>query len=197
MAKDPAVLFYTSDFLSGTFTMTDSEKGRYITLLCLQHQKGKLTEKDIEKIQDMPEVLEKFVQLEDGFYYNLRMKEEAEKRKSYSESRRKNRLKKSHDEDKINTSKSYDNHMKNISLSYVKHMENENENINDNITLSEARADKLLDSLLEITKYKQAIKDINELGGIEVIFDTLGFDSSQRSNWINHIRQKELIFNQN
>ena len=47
MAKDPAVLFYTSDFLSGTFTMTNEQVGMYIRLLCLQHQKGKLSEKDM------------------------------------------------------------------------------------------------------------------------------------------------------
>ena len=46
MSKDPAVLFYTSDFLSGTFTMTNEQVGKYIRLLCLQHQKGRLTEKD-------------------------------------------------------------------------------------------------------------------------------------------------------
>ena len=50
MAKDPAVLFYTSDFISGTLTMTDEQRGRYILLLCLQHQKGYLTEKDMLNI---------------------------------------------------------------------------------------------------------------------------------------------------
>ena len=34
MAKDPAVLFYTNDFLSRTFTMTDEQVGKYIRLLC-------------------------------------------------------------------------------------------------------------------------------------------------------------------
>jgi len=42
MAKDPAFLFYSSDFLSGTFTLSNEHKGMYITLLCLQHQKGRL-----------------------------------------------------------------------------------------------------------------------------------------------------------
>ena len=37
--KDPAFLFYSSDFLSGTMLMTDEEIGQYIKLLCLQHQK--------------------------------------------------------------------------------------------------------------------------------------------------------------
>ena len=50
MAKDPAILFYTSDFMSGTVTMTDEQRGQYIMLLCLQHQKCFLTEKDMLKI---------------------------------------------------------------------------------------------------------------------------------------------------
>ena len=50
MAKDPAVLFYTQDFLVGTMTMSYEQKGKYITLLCLQHQKGKLTLKDLQAI---------------------------------------------------------------------------------------------------------------------------------------------------
>ena len=48
MAKDPAVLFYTQDFLVATITMTNEQKGKYITLLCLQHQKQKLTLKDLK-----------------------------------------------------------------------------------------------------------------------------------------------------
>ena len=194
MAKDPAVLFYTSDFLSGTFTMTDSEKGRYITLLCLQHQKGKLTERDMDTIKDMPEVQTKFELLEDGFYYNVRMKEEAEKRKSYSESRRNNRKGKTHQVDVNNISKTYQYDIKKISKSYLKDMENENENENINKNITVNVANKLLDKLLDISTYKTAMKDIEELGGIDVIFSVMEFDESQKYNWLNHIQQKEMIF---
>lgn len=111
MSKDPAVLLYTSDFLSGTFTMSDEQVGRYIRLLCLQHQKGKLTEKDMQSICKGydSDVYEKF-DFVDGYYINKRMYEEAEKRSKFTESRRKNASAK---------------HMPN-------HMENENENINEN-----------------------------------------------------------------
>ena len=117
MSKDPAVLFYTSDFLTGTMTMTDEQVGKYIRLLCLQHQKGSLSEKDMLNICKSydADVFGKFSKTEDGLYFNDRMKTEAERRKSYSESRAKNRLKK---------------HMNNICNTYEKHMENENENEN-------------------------------------------------------------------
>lgn len=36
MAKALTVLFYTSDFLSGTSFFTMEERGQYITLLCEQ-----------------------------------------------------------------------------------------------------------------------------------------------------------------
>ncbi|MGD8567356.1 MAG: GIY-YIG nuclease family protein [Gammaproteobacteria bacterium] len=101
MAKDPAVLFYTSDFLVGTALMDDAEIGRYIKILCLQHQKGRLTEKQffgIARKEDV-DLIEKFLIDDCGFYYNERMEIEAEKRRKFTESRRNSRLKS--DEDKV------------------------------------------------------------------------------------------------
>lgn len=197
MAKDPAVLFYTSDFISGTITMTHEERGIYILLLCMQHQKEKLTEREIEKYKEFPEVISKFEKLSDGFYYNIRMKEEAEKRKNYSESRRNNRKGKTNDTTIISTS--YDNHMKNISKSYVKHMENENENENINVNkavnVNPNIADKLLDKLMNITTFNQGMSDIKEIGGIDRIYDILGFDDSVRTNWNRLITEKQMILN--
>jgi uncharacterized protein YdaU (DUF1376 family) len=42
MAKDPAYLFYSKDWLEGTAEMMPAEKGVYIDLLCHHHQKGSL-----------------------------------------------------------------------------------------------------------------------------------------------------------
>jgi hypothetical protein len=204
MAKDPAVLFYTSDFLSGTFTMDYEQKGKYITLLCIQHQKGFLTEKDIKQIltdTDI-ELFDKFQLLEDGFYYNLKMKDCAEKRRKFSESRSNNRKGKtknnSYQKDMNNISSSYNQDMINISKSYLKDMENENENedLNKdlNVNLNKVEADKLLDQLLDITTYKKAQQVIKELGGIDVIFSVMEFDETVKKNWLNHIQQKENIF---
>lgn len=114
MAKDPAVLLYTQDFLVGTITMSYEQRGKYITLLCLQHQKGKLTLKDLQTIltDEDYEIAEKFPKQTDGFYYNQRMFDEAIKRKNYSESRRKNLMGK-HKKSHMNS-----------------HLENENEDVN-------------------------------------------------------------------
>jgi len=89
--KDPAVLFYTQDFLTGTFLMTDAQVGKYIRLLCLQQQNGGLSEKDMLKIcggKD-EEIWAKFDR-ENGHYFNKRMTLETNKRKKFTESRLKN-----------------------------------------------------------------------------------------------------------
>jgi uncharacterized phage protein (TIGR02220 family) len=131
--KDPAMLFYPDDFLSGTILMNYEQKGKYITLICLHHSKGYLTEDEItavlgvEKIEDADKrILSKFKKDNDsGFYYNERAKKEREKRIAYSESRRENRIK------TFNVDKK-DKHMLNISQTYEKHMGNRNIYINNN-----------------------------------------------------------------
>ena len=93
--KDPAVLFYTSDFLSGVSLMTMKERGQYITLLCLQRERGHMTAAEMQravgKLSD--EVRSKFAEDEDGKLYNERMEQEIEKRKAHSRRQRENVLK--------------------------------------------------------------------------------------------------------
>ena len=83
--KEPAVLFYTSDFLSGASDLTMEERGQYITLLCLQHQKGHLSMKQIKLAVGKPadDVLAKFIKDAKGKYYNKRMEEEIIKRQKF------------------------------------------------------------------------------------------------------------------
>ena len=122
MAKDPAFLFYSSDFLTGTMFMSNEDIGIYIKLLCVQHQNGVIYQKDMSKICiGHTEVMQKFQVDEKGNFFNARLREEIQKRLKYSESRRNNR----------NSKKD----MNNISNTYVPHMENENENENKDINL--------------------------------------------------------------
>ena len=92
MTKDPAFLFYSSDFLTGCIDLTMEERGQYITLICLQHQKGHLSEKTIRlSVGNVSEdVLKKFEKDENGLLFNKRIEEEIEKRRTFAESRRKN-----------------------------------------------------------------------------------------------------------
>lgn len=129
--KDPAVLFYTSDFLSGTRLMNYTQIGKYITLLCLQHQLGHLSEEDMQSIceKDDSKLYSKFVKDENGLYYNERMEEEIIRRATYSQSRSENGKKGGRPASK--------NHMLTICNAYEKHSENENINENINITVNE------------------------------------------------------------
>jgi hypothetical protein len=108
MGKDPAFLFYSQDFYTGTALMTDDQVGKYIRLLCIQHQKGHLEEKhmiNICKTYDK-DIFDKFVRDSEGLFYNERLENEINRRINYCETRRKNRM---------------------SEKTYVKHMETETE----------------------------------------------------------------------
>ena len=93
--KDPAFLFYSSDFLTGCIDLTMEERGQYITLICLQHQKGHLSSKMISLAVGAvsPDVMSKLKQDDDGLYYIKRVDEEIAKRVAFAESRRINGMK--------------------------------------------------------------------------------------------------------
>lgn len=109
MAKDPAFLFYTKDFQTGTQFFTDEQVGKYIRLLVAQHQHGHLTENQVIHICKSYDnhVMSKFLKDSEGKWYNERLDIEIDKRKKYSESRANNKRGK-----KI-IQKSYDSHMVN------------------------------------------------------------------------------------
>jgi len=90
--KDPAFLFYPQDFLVGTMTMTFEDRGKYITLLSVMHQQGKLDEKTISFLVGLfsDSLRLKFKQDENGYFYNERLFTEIEKRSKFIESRTNN-----------------------------------------------------------------------------------------------------------
>jgi len=144
MSKDPAFLFYSSDFLTGTMFLTNEQIGIFIRLLCVQHQKGRLREKDMLKICKTydEDVFEMFTKDDENLFYNERLEAEVNKRKAYSESRRKNRKNKT-------------TPLKNTSLTYVKHMENENEN--ENVIINRNRNKSNIPTKEEFLEYATVI----------------------------------------
>lgn len=117
MAKDPAFLFYSADFMIGVAFMTYVQRGKYISLLCYQHQLGHLTEQQMLDVCGEPEkiIFEKFIKDQDGLYYNERLENESLKRQNFCESRKKSRS-----FGKLRTS--------NVRESYVGRTENDSEN---------------------------------------------------------------------
>ncbi len=90
--KDPAMLFYTADFLTGVQLMGMKERGQYITLLCLQQQRGHMTQKEMEKAvgKMSGELLSKFIRDDDGKLYNKRADYEIKRREARSQRQREN-----------------------------------------------------------------------------------------------------------
>lgn len=89
MAKDPAILFYAQDFLTGTMFMSNEQVGIYIRLLCAQHQHGGLIDKNSFNgmVKDDQMIRSKFIETEDGFFNErlmLEMNKRAKKSKNLS-----------------------------------------------------------------------------------------------------------------
>lgn len=201
MAKDPAFLFYSSDFLTGTNFMNDEQVGKYIRLLCFQHQKGRLKKEHMFNIcnPEDSEILEKFKIDENGNYYNERLENEANRRKSYSDSRKRNRQKKEVvvlDEHMSNICKTYDEHMEtatattNINIIKNKIKNNEDKfkifGFYDNICLSEQQYKKLEIEIMHSETVKNLIEELsqNVSDGKEPKFDGEGNHFSRlRAYW--------------
>ena len=137
MAKDPAVLFYTADFLVGTYGFSMQERGEYITLLCLQHQQGHLSEDTVRSIASSASVIDKFLRDPHGRYYNERLDVEKTRREAYAKSRSRNGSKGGRPKNPKNTEKKpYGFHMQTECKPYEKHSENENINNSNTKALS-------------------------------------------------------------
>lgn len=158
--KDPAFLFYSSDFMIGTQFFTDEQVGKYVRLLCAQHQHGHLTKKQVQSIcSDFDEeVLSKFTIDSDGKYYQKRLKIEIEKRAKFSESRRQNA---SGGKKQKNTSKASEKHM----YEHMhEHMGNEDEDVNENINETEKAAKVPIKKIME--KYNSTCGSLPKIKNI-------------------------------
>ena len=133
--RDPAFLFYPGDFVNKTQVFTFEEVGIYIRLLILQFNSpsGSIRIEEIKRLLNGSfdekwcyPISEKFKKDKNGFF-NRRLREEIQKRRDYSESRRKNRTKQVKNEVNQET---YDKDMINISDSHEEHMEDRNRDIN-------------------------------------------------------------------
>ena len=141
MNKDPAIIFYTSDFMVGSSNLTMEERGQYITLLCLQHQLGHLSKKTIDlNISNVSkDVLKKFKVDDEGNYYNERLEYEIEKRSKFIEHQRENGKKGGRPKNPNKTQ------IKPKDKPKQKPLENENENDNINVNIN--------DNIKEIIEY--------------------------------------------
>jgi len=170
LAKDPAFLFYSQDFHTGTSTMPFEDRGKYITILCIMHQQGRLKEETIRflvgSVSDM--LRDKFKVDGNGLWYNERLEAEIQKRAEFTESRRNNGLKggrpkASAKPNGLPSGKASANHM-------GTHMENENidgiNNINESNFSSIANAYMLMSGNYHDTEPAKTILSNNGWPGV-------------------------------
>jgi len=214
--KDPAVLLYTQDFIVGTLTMTNEQRGKYIMLLCLQHQKGKLTETDLRQYLNEEDIVlaEKFILSSDGFYYNERMQMEIENRKVRTDSSRENG-KKGGRPKKETEKKPMGFNSDNLNVTYLKSRynltgnANENEAVDDNEYVYEydnvnnstikPKYKKILNGLLQLEDkllFKNCWEDMKEVG-FEIIAENNEWSQDVYENYIERINSNFNIINQN
>lgn len=98
MAKDPAFLFYSTDFYEGTRTMLPEERACYIDLLIYQHQNG-IIPLELKRVlmycsgvdeATLEATLEAKFKLTDKGWINERLSDTINKRKEYAEHQSKN-----------------------------------------------------------------------------------------------------------
>ena len=155
MAKDSAFLFYPNDWLGGTMGMTFEEKGAYMELLMMQFNRGHMTTHMIGQTvgQLWDNIKDKFVQDDEGRWYNERLEEEKSKRKKFVKSRNNNLSgKNQYTKQEEKESGHMGGHM-------TSHMENENEIRNDGVSKDiEARKKNFYKQIAEYSdKYHKDI----------------------------------------
>lgn len=94
--RDPAFMLYTANFLTDTRRMTNEQVGKYIKLICYQHQTGHITEDEFFEIvseKDAP-ILHLYKVDNEGLYYSEYVDEIKAKRNAYCISRSNNAKKK-------------------------------------------------------------------------------------------------------
>lgn len=133
MAKDPAFLFYSQDFFLGTSTMSYEDRGKYITILCVMHQQGRLSEESIRLLVGSVSVSlkSKFKTDENGLWFNERLEEEVEKRRMFVNSRKINGSKGGRPKNEKPSAKPSGLPLAEASENLIE-IENKDENFNDN-----------------------------------------------------------------
>lgn len=89
MSKDFCFYFYTRDFMVSTQFFTDAEVGKYIRIICTQHQFGRLTPEMLQKVAGKisEKIKRKLKNDEQGNFYDEDFERIFEQRTKYLKSR--------------------------------------------------------------------------------------------------------------
>ena len=135
--RDPAIMFYTNDFLRDTMDLTYEEKGQYIDFLCRQHLYGHLSEKVIhlhfhDGLSDA--VVQKLDIDENGCLYSKELDYRIAQRKNFVTTRQENGKKGGAPKGNTNAQKTSKKQPNGYPLGEPKNnlLENEDEDENEN-----------------------------------------------------------------
>jgi len=162
MAKDPALLWYPADWISGTQGMTFEEKGAYMELLMMQFNRGHMTTRMIGQVvgQLWDNIKDKFIQDENGLWFNKRLELEQQLRKNYIASRINNKTGRNQHTKKRSYDQPYEQE---LTSTMTGHMVNENINVNTNTNISSNKTKRkkepsiISPDVLEIVGYLNAV----------------------------------------
>jgi len=155
MAKDPAVLWYWSDWFGGTMTLSRHLKGCYMDLLYAQFNSGPLSLEEIKTVLGADfsawnTLAKKFHQTETGLFFNERMEAEKLKRAEFSKKQSFNGKKGG----RPPSNKPKQNPTLNPNESLL---ENENENVDEDCIYSEERTRELFFNDSKV--YEEVVKN--------------------------------------
>ena len=176
MAKDPAFLFYSQDFYIGTVDLTDEEVGKFIRILCVMHQKGRLKEETIRLLVGSVSVnlKDKFRIDENGLWYNERLELESDKRKNFTNSRKNNGSKGGRPKKVEPNENHMVNHMEDVN-------ENENENINEDLNVfKNEKEKKKIEETVPVVLHELQSKILNDYPHISGMKLQLTFAQAQK-----------------
>lgn len=175
MAKDPAFLFYSQDFYTGVATLNWEDRGKFISILCLMHQQGRMKEETIRflvgSISD--NLKSKFSIDEKGLWFNKRLEDEATKRNKFTESRRENGLLGGRPKAKGKPKQK----LKVIHM--ANHMGNENEIVNEDVIKDKS---DLVEKLLNDELYVEGLRNAHRGKDIKQAFEECYIHHSNAPN---------------
>jgi hypothetical protein len=176
--QDPAFLLYSADFLVGTMAFTDDQVGKYVRILCYQHQHGFIEPEVMRRlcggIEDLM-ILAKFKVSAEGFYYNQRLEDERVKRETHKKRQSDNAAMRWH---KSGIKPASSRHIPNPYQTHAKPMPLEDEDVNTVVLKHTAYTD------IE-KQQRQAEDDVVAAAAFSFLVETLAMD----------LQQAQVIFN--
>jgi hypothetical protein len=183
MAKDPAFLFYPGDYLRDTQTLSEKTQVAYDRIMC-EHMRNICISKQQLKFftkklspEELEELMFVLTEVKDGFQIEW-VSDSINKRKAYSESRRKNRSKKN----KQNSD--------NISKTYVEHMEIENEIENEDINKDEIELNETQQKTIQFICDKFGISEMKQFQNYRIVYSCVVCQFNQGEELFKHFKDQ-------